>query len=133
MNPPKPPDSLLVHINPIFATTAEADGLYIAKRWYISCHQSWLAAAIFQDDFFFLLFLFLFECQPRRGARRPRAEMANAKPLPDLRHQKKKEILRLNKEKLRLFLKLWQKRIPNKRRKVPPLVRRVRNRKAAVH
>ena len=36
-----------------------------------------------------------------------------AMPLQDLLHQKKKKILRLNKEKLRLLMKRWQMRRPN--------------------
>ena len=79
----------------------------------------------------------------RRAAREkknPSDESVTTKKKKNKENKEKK--LFLNKEKLRLLLKLWQIRRPNWRRKVqfPPLARRVarrvlivRNCKATVH
>ena len=74
----------------------------------------------------------------RTGQRAARAKTNTLLTLKKKKKQNKEKILFLNKEKLRLLLKLWQIRRPNWRHKVqfPPLARRVRivrNSKATVH
>ena len=81
-------------------------------------------------------------CQGSDGQRAARAKTNTLLTMKKKKKENKEKKLFLNKENLRLLLKLWQIRRPNWRRKVqfPPLARRmarrvqiVRNRKATVH
>ena len=66
----------------------------------------------------------------RNGTKGWRAKTNPLLTMKKKKKKKKEKKLFLNKEKLRLLLKLWQIHRPNRRRKVqfPPLARRVARR-----
>ena len=97
MNPPKSPDSLLVHVNP--------------TRGYLSRSAAAGGGHILDIDFWLLQIC-------ATGQRAARAKTNTLLTTTKKKMENKEKKLFLNKEKLRLLLKLWQIRRPNWRRNV---------------